>query len=275
MKLTQKQVELYKEQGFLFIPEYFSSEEVAIIRKQIPDVIENDAVGKVLEKDNKTLRVVYGSHLINDFFHSLVRHPRILEPARQLLASDVCILRSKITLKPAFYGDSWPWHQDFPFAHHFDGLPEAKIVNVMIFLGEVNEFNSPLYIIPGSNQEGIVSVEAPDPATEANVHQDWQSNFGTKYKYIIPQETITRLVEKGGIVSNKGPAGSVIFFDHYVVHGSLPNISPFDRPVFVITYNDVENKPISTGKEPRPEIVAGRDYTPLQPLEHADRLLFY
>ena len=49
MKLTTEQIKIYEEQGFLFIPECFSREEISIICDQIPNVMDDEAVGRVLE----------------------------------------------------------------------------------------------------------------------------------------------------------------------------------------------------------------------------------
>lgn len=51
MKLTTEALKSYEEQGFLFIPECFSREEISVICDQIPNVMDDEAVGRVLEDD--------------------------------------------------------------------------------------------------------------------------------------------------------------------------------------------------------------------------------
>ena len=40
-----------------------------------------------------------------------------------------------------------------------DLMPEARAMNVAIFLDEVNEFNGPLMFIPGSHKLGVLDAE--------------------------------------------------------------------------------------------------------------------
>ena len=48
-------------------------------------VFTEDTPKRVLEKERGIVRSVYGSHTTNKVFNYLSRHPRIVEPARQLL----------------------------------------------------------------------------------------------------------------------------------------------------------------------------------------------
>ncbi len=70
---------------------------------------------------------------------------------------------------------------------------------------------------------------------------------------------------KYGLESAKGSAGTVFFVHPQCVHGSVANISPFERNVIVIVYNSFENTLVDVEK-PRPEFAASRDYRPVVPL---------
>ena len=100
----------------------------------------------------------------------------------------------KINGKMAFDGDVWQWHQDYGTWKNDDLMPEARAMNVAIFLDEVNEFNGPLMFIPGSHKLGVLDA-AHDVTT-------------TSYPlWTIDHDTIAKLVERGGIVAPKGPRG--------------------------------------------------------------------
>jgi ectoine hydroxylase len=247
MKLTTEAIKSYEEQGFLFIPECFSREEISIICDQIPMIMADEAVGRVLEDDQKTLRTLYGVHLNNKIFRDLVRHPRLLAVAQQLFASDLYVFRSKIVMKPAFTGGMWGWHQDSAFAQYYERIPSPKGGNAILFLDEVNEFNGPVYYIPGSHQQGIL-----EPATSAST---------TNSSLAIAPETIAQFASVQGIVAPKGLAGSVLFVHYDTLHGSVANISPWDRRNFVITYSSIENSALPN-KE-RPAFLSNPDLTPL------------
>jgi hypothetical protein len=81
-------------------------------------------------------------------------------------------------------------------------------------------------------------------------------------KYSLDRETIAGLVREGGIVAPKGPRGSVLIFHPNLAHASVPNLSPWDRTMLIVTYNSVANVPVPAG-EPRPAFLVSRDTRPL------------
>src|SRR5262245_12546892 len=121
MLLTSDQMNAYEEDGFLLVAECFSQSEVARMTDELPVVFGEDSDRRVLERDGKVVRSVYGTHLSNDVFKHLALHPRLVEPAAQILGSDVYIYQFKINAKVGFGGDLWEWHQDFIFWRNEDG----------------------------------------------------------------------------------------------------------------------------------------------------------
>src|SRR5919202_6214256 len=115
MKLNTDQIEYYREHGLLFMPELFSTKEVEAMQAAVEDLIAKDTPGRILEKDNKTVRALHGCHITTKIFDSLVRHPSLLTSACKILKSDVYVYQFKINFKAAFGGDLWPWHQHFVF----------------------------------------------------------------------------------------------------------------------------------------------------------------
>ncbi|MEH2190185.1 MAG: phytanoyl-CoA dioxygenase family protein [Nostoc sp.] len=265
MKLNKEQIEDYRENGLLFIPELFSTKEVEAMHATVEDLIVRDIPGRILEKDNKTVRALHGCHATTEIFDSLTRHPSLLTSACEILNSDVYVYQFKINFKAAFGGDIWPWHQDFVFWDQEDGMPSPKALNVAVFLDECNEFNGPMYFIPGSHKKSLVHLGQIESSEVNHQKNDWKSNVSAALKYSLGKETIAKLATEKGIVAPKGPLGSVLFFHCNLVHGSAPNISPYDRRLLIITYNSINNIPSFKG-QPRPEFLVSRDHTPLQPL---------
>ena len=71
------------------------------------------------------------------------------------------------------------------------------------------------------------------------------------------------LVGEGGMFAPKGKAGSVLLFHSTLVHGSAPNMSPFDRTIVYLSLCHVDNH---IRRFKRPEYIAHRDFAPLVPL---------
>jgi ectoine hydroxylase len=95
------------------------------------------------------------------------------------------------------------------------------------------------------------------------LEDDWQANFSANLKYTVDSQTIAKLAQNRPMFAPVGLAGSALFFHSNIVHASPPNLSPYPRKMLIITYNSVDNIPISK-KTPRPDFIVSRDRTPLQ-----------
>jgi ectoine hydroxylase len=262
MELTRDELRRYEEDGLLFFPSVFNDAEIARLRAATAEVAAIDHPSRVLEKDGRTVRALHGCHLTNEVMARLTRLPRLLRPAEQIIGGPAYVYQFKVNYKAAFGGDVWQWHQDYIFWRKGDGMAEPRCVNLMVYLDEVTEFNGPLMCIPRSHQYGMIAVEP------ARGRGDWRDNVSADLKYSLDQDTIARLVEQGGIVAPKGPAGSVLLFHPNLAHGSAPNLSPWDRTMMIVTYNSVANVPVPPG-EPRPDFLVSRDTRPLTVADEA------
>lgn len=268
MYIEQEQEKTYEEKGFLLLESLLSQKQVAAIAAKLSSTSWKEIPGTVLEEDGKTLRAIHEVPSKMGVLEKISQHPKLVEPAMQILGSQVYVHQLKINFKAAFTGKVWPWHQDFIFWHKEYGMPEPRAVNVAIFLEEVNEFNGPLCLIPGSHKEGIISSLNQIERDWASIENDeWTLNFQANLKYTTSEKIVSNLVEKYGIEAPKGVAGSVLFFHPNIVHGSTNNISPISRKMAIITYNSLENIPVSV-ENPRPDFIVGRNYAAIKPLAY-------
>ena len=250
MKLTSDQLAQFERDGYLFFPSLFTPEEMKVLLDEVPKLYAEHRPEIVREKDGKTPRTGFAAHTYNDAFAKLGRHPRMIEPVRQYLGEDVYMHQFKINGKQAFDGDVWQWHQDYATWQRDDHMPEPRAMNVAIFLDEVNEYNGPLYFIPGSHKQGVVAA-GHDLAT-------------TSYPlWTLDNATVSELVERGGIVAPKGPPGSMMIFHGCMVHGSPSNMSPWNRVIVYLSLCAVSNH---ITKFTRPAYIAHRNFTPIQQL---------
>ena len=250
MKLTQQQIDDFNREGWLFLPELFSQEEVSLLAREAERIYDTDRPEVWREKSGAP-RTAFAAHLYNEAFGLLGAHPRMIDPVVQIFGEKVYMHQYKINAKSAFTGDVWQWHQDYGTWKRDDGMPEARAMNLAVFVDDVNEFNGPLWFIPRSHKKG--AIEAKHDLTT------------TSYPlWVIDNDTIAKLVEQGGIVAPKGGPGSAIFFHGTLVHGSPPNMSPWDRQIIYVTYNAVSN---AIRRFKRPEYIAHRDFTPVDAWE--------
>ncbi|HEY5870896.1 MAG TPA: phytanoyl-CoA dioxygenase family protein, partial [Candidatus Tectomicrobia bacterium] len=117
MQLTETQVAQFHEHGFLILPGLFSDEEVTVLRQAQEEVFAEETEANIREKKSGEVRTAMGLHLRHPVFDRLSHHPRLVEPARQLLGPELYIQQTKINVKAAFDGEVWQWHYDFA-THH-------------------------------------------------------------------------------------------------------------------------------------------------------------
>jgi ectoine hydroxylase len=247
-QLSQAQLKEFDEKGFLFFPSLFDASEIDSLTSQLEDLFAQDMVCNVREKGSKSVRTNFAAHNYNQAFARLSRHPRMIKPVEELFDESVYMHQFKVNAKAAFDGDVWQWHQDFGTWHADDHMAEPRAMNIAIFLDDVNEHNGPLMFIPGSHKKGVLEAGHD---TETTSYPLWT----------LDAETISSLVDEGGIVSPKGPAGSMIVFHSCLVHASGSNLSPWDRKAVYLSLCAVSNH-IKRFK--RPGYIAHRQFAPIE-----------
>src|SRR6266566_2933191 len=250
MKLSSDQIATFERDGYLFFPALFSREEIKTLTDEVPALYAQRRPENVREKTGDVVRTNFAAHLYSYPFAKLARHPRMVEPIKQLFGEDVYMHQFKINGKAAFDGDVWQWHQDYGTWVNDDQMPEARAMNVAIFLDEVNEFNGPLMFIPGSHKLGVLDAGHDTTTTSYPL-------------WTIDHETITRLVARGGLVAPKGPAGSALLFHGNLVHASGSNLTPWSRWIVYLSLNRCDN---AIRRFKRPTWIANRDFTPIEML---------
>jgi len=253
MRLTPEQLEQFDRDGYLFFPALFSPEEMAPLLEEVPRLYERREAYNVREKGKDAVRTNFAAHMYSKPFAKLARHPRMVQPVEDLFGEKLYMHQFKINGKMAFEGDVWQWHQDYGTWLNDDMMPTERAMNVAIFLDDVNEFNGPLMFIPGSHKKGVVQAKHDLSTTSYPL-------------WTVDNELIAALVERaggknGGIVSPKGPAGSMILFHSCLVHASTSNLSPWNRVSVYLSLCAVSNH---IRRFKRPEYIAHRDFTPIE-----------
>ncbi len=253
MRLNKGEREHFEREGYLFFPGLFSAEEIEVLTAAVPALYARREVYNVREKGKDAVRTNFAAHLYSEPFARLARHPRMVGPVEDLLGEKLYMHQFKINGKTAFEGDVWQWHQDYGTWFNDDMMPTERAMNVAIFLDDVSEFNGPLMFIPGSHRKGVIEAEHDLTTTSYPL---WTVNGA-----VIGQLVERAGGRKGGIVSPKGPAGSMILFHSCLVHASGSNLSPFNRVAVYLSLCAVSNH---IRRHKRPEYIAHRDFTPIE-----------
>ena len=237
----------YSDEGYVFVPELLPVGDIRAVIAELPELCALQRPEVIFENDSQTVRSLMNVHTYSTAADKLIRNPLIIDPVKQILGSDVYVFQCVLNIKRAFTGDIWQWHQDYSTYLVDDGMPANRLVNVLIFMDEVNEFNGPLMLVPGSHRGEAIKNDVDDATTSYPIRA-------------LDNSQVASAVEVNGIVAPKGPAGSVIFANTNIIHGSASNVSPWDRVLISLTLNSVENKHQGSS---RPEWVVMNYFSPV------------
>ncbi len=254
MQLSAAQTAEYETKGYVLVPGLLRQAELAVLEGAVEQISRHEGP-EVRREASGRPHVVYGMHLLDSRFAALARHPNLVRPAEQLLGQPIYVHQSRVNVKQ-FGGAIVDWHQDFGTYHRVDGLPEPRGLMISIFLDEVTPCNAPLMVVPGTQHAGIVQEARINEAAEDHAE-------AARYRYDISFDTLERLVGAHGLEAVTGAAGSVLFMNMNVVHGSTVNITPLRRVILYLNVCAVDNRGTTFA---RPAYLAARDFSAIEPL---------
>ncbi|HMF28553.1 MAG TPA: phytanoyl-CoA dioxygenase family protein [Candidatus Cybelea sp.] len=174
------------------------------------------------EKDNR--EIVLG---IEPFAHlsepldRCAHDSRLIDPMRDLLANDdLMLFTEKLNVKRGHVGGPIVLHQDYPY---WVGVAEDadQVGTAIVFLDDSTIENGCLEVVPGSHRDG---------ETRRKQIEGFGANEMDKNQY-----------DESKLVPLEVPAGSVAYFNSFLVHRSLPNRSAQDRRALLYSYQPAGN----------------------------------
>jgi ectoine hydroxylase-related dioxygenase (phytanoyl-CoA dioxygenase family) len=147
---------------------------------------------------------------------ALVDDPRLVAVARDLVGGAVALFTDKLNFKRPG-GSPFPWHQDTPY-WAFGCAHTDRLASVQLYLDAATPENGCLWVIPGSHRAGILPSQQ-DGTVLGRLYTD-----------------VSRIGGAEEPVALAAPAGSAIWFDGAIVHGSRGNKSGESRRAIVLTY---------------------------------------
>ena len=229
--LSSAHVRLYRDQGYLVVPDLLDAPTLSAVRAELARVLDGaSAVTSHTDRydlepghrpDDPRVRRVKTPHRFYPIFREVMRHPRLVAVLKDLLGPAVRLHGSKINLKSARYGSPVEWHQDWAFYPHTND----DLLAVGVMLDDCTSDNGPLLVVPGSHRGPVFDHHADgyfcgaiDPAA-------------------IRDETARA-------VPLTGRAGSMSFHHVRLVHGSAQNVSRLPRALLLYEYAAADAWPL-------------------------------
>ena len=219
--ITDKDVETYREQGWLVVENVLDAAELASARRNVEEIVAG-ASGVSdhtdiydLEPDHRAesprVRRIKTPHKHFPLFWDLARSPKLVGILQKLLGHGVRLHGSKINLKAPHYGSPVEWHQDWAFYPHTND----DLLAVGVMLDDTTEENGAMLVLPGTHRGQVYDHHAD----------------GT---FCGAMDPASADLDFGKAVATVGPAGSMSFHHVRLVHGSAQNTS--DRPRTLLLY---------------------------------------
>jgi ectoine hydroxylase-related dioxygenase (phytanoyl-CoA dioxygenase family) len=225
--IQAKDVQFYKDNGYLLVKNIFSTDEVEEMREAVNGIIYR-SLGTKYEKNTAwqgdflpayelkklVLRGTHDIHYHDSAFTRAIVHPRMVEILKQIIGPNVQLHHSKMLVKPPENGAAFPMHQDYPYFPHTN----HSMLAASVHLDDADTDNGCIHVIPGSHKQGALP------------------HVGKFYLNHIQYP-----IEDG--LPCPAQAGDVLFFNYLTIHGSKPNRSDRVRRNVLFQYRDAFDPP--------------------------------
>jgi len=228
--LDEEQVRFFIEEGYLVVPNLIDTDELEELKRDVVAVARGQYETENIEPipaevdDREVLQSVlciHQPHFVSPVIEKYVRHPKICGILSQITAAHLpwwdgsvkCMQSMYFVKPPEFQGQAW--HQDEIYIPTRD----RSLIGAWIAVDDATQENGCLWIVPGSHKTGYLysqrDHENPDEFDSA------PESYGFDESAEVPVEV---------------KAGTLVFFNGYLLHRSRKNRSDIYRRVLVNHY---------------------------------------
>ena len=215
MTITDLQADTYVENGYTVLEGALTADEVAALCTEAASICRGDrgAVGGIqaaarADSDEEAMRryvALNFPHKISPLIREAMRHPAVVAALTRVIGPNVKAMQSMLFMKSeGKLGQAW--HQD----EHFIPTRDRSLTGAWIALDDAAVDNGCLWVLPGSHSAGVLYPDRDhdDPRFDCAIEA-----------YDFPHD-------EADAVPVEVEAGSVVLFNGYLLHQSLPNTRP-------------------------------------------------
>ena len=215
--ISEQDVQAYKRDGLVVIPDVLGADTLAEVRKVIAELVAGSA--STLEHtdvydlepghtaEDPKVRRIKAPHKVHAIFDEIVRSKPVIDILTQLMGPGLRLHGSKLNMKSARYGSPVEWHQDWAFYPHSND----DILAIGVLLDDTDLSNGPMLVVPGTHTGEVWNHHGEDGCFAGLIDPD------------LIKDEIARAVPC------MGKAGSVSFHHVRALHGSALNTSDRSR----------------------------------------------
>jgi ectoine hydroxylase-related dioxygenase (phytanoyl-CoA dioxygenase family) len=220
--ISDKDVETYRRDGVIMVPEVLDGETLGQVRQVIAELVAGAA--EVTEhteiydlepghtRENPRVRRIKTPHKVYPIFNEIVRSAPVIDILKKLIGPNLRLHGSKLNMKSAQYGSPVEWHQDWAFYPHTND----DVLAIGVLLDDCDLANGPMLVTPGTHKAEVWNHHGEDGC----------------FAGLIDPDLVRAEIERA--VPCMGKAGSMSFHHVRALHGSAQNTS--DRPRNLLLY---------------------------------------
>jgi phytanoyl-CoA hydroxylase len=234
MVVKDEQVQSYIDDGYLVVADLISPDELEEIKADTmrfargeykstnaPFAAPGDRVDVDAGDVPEQILAVHFPHWVSDVMRSYITHPGVAGVVQSIAGAHLpywdgsakCMQSMLFVKPPGLPGQAW--HQD----ERFIPTRDRSLLGAWIAIDDATVENGCLWVIPGSHRTGFLWPSRPHGNPEE--HDPTDESFG---------------FDDTDAVSVEVKAGSVVFFNGYLLHKSLKNRSQGFRRSLVNHY---------------------------------------
>ena len=210
--MTEQAARFFAEQGYLIAEDAFSRDEVGALNEEALRICRGDYghyrgwsgphEGQSEAEILKQYLCIHFPHKMSQVMRDAIAHPAMVEVLTGVIGPNVKCMQSMLFIKAAGKPGQ-AWHQDEDYIPTRD----RSLTGGWIALDDATVENGCLWVIPGSHRPGILwpQYRQNDPRFDCT---DESGGFPYSEADEVPVEV---------------KAGSIVFFNGYLLHRSLPN----------------------------------------------------
>ena len=247
--MTEKDVRFFEENGYIVIENALNHNEIDALRRETVRIcrgalgdVNGLPLSSVNESDDDVIRktlCIHFPHKISNQMLDFMSHKTIIDVLTNVIGPNVKCMQSMLFIKSAGKPGQ-AWHQDEDFIPTRD----RSLTGAWLALDDATVENGCLWVIPGSHKPGIL----------------WELEEQENSDFDCTNESVGFPYTDDDAIPVEVKAGSIVFFNGYLLHRSLPNVAKSDyRRALVNHYMSAESL-LPWGKLKEGESIGTFDY---------------